>query len=58
LARLSHIDQEVEMSLRARVLTIAVLAGVVAVSSALAGCGVTLAKTTAPANTSTSLGRS
>ena len=46
------------MSLRARVLTIAVLAGVVAVSSALAGCGVTLAKTTAPANTSTSLGRS
>ncbi len=37
--RLSHIDhQEVEMSLRARVLTIAVLAGVVAVSSALAGC--------------------
>ena len=31
------------MSLRARVLTIAVLAGVVAVSSALAGCGVTLA---------------
>jgi hypothetical protein len=46
------------MSLRARVLTIAVLAGVVAVSSALAGCGVTLVAATAHAHPSTLIGRS
>jgi hypothetical protein len=46
------------MSLRARVLTSAVLAGVVAVSSALAGCGVTLVAATAHAHPSTLIGRS